>query len=283
MTKFIVFLIAAFVVPFNLVQAQDAPTQTETANAEVTSYSDVPFDLKMAAVPVDFKGHDFQAIHKALSSTLVKGEFETTAAFKERVALAEKNPLYGKIYASSVVAYVDELKQEGTFSPWSYDADNQTLKIEEPLNDAPYNFPVSAAKFRIKDDTQVTGSYTAQNAIGTKVDVTQYEVDAWDLILLDLDKFPFTKTPAGRINFEFSIKMEASVAQRIEKNQNLDILIIGRLDKPYVNESFDMVEPTLDRPSSSNVKEHGIIMQTEEIWLYDSTTGEIFNKLKPAK
>ncbi len=61
---------------------------------------------------------------------------------------------------------------------------------------------------------------------------------------------------------------------------NLRLLIVGTLLQPFAETSSVSYKPTIDDPEHIDGRNYSLIMETEEIWLYDFETGKILAKEK---
>lgn len=212
---------------------------------------------------------------KTLSDIFTKGEFETTAAFEARVVASAKKPLTAQVDASSLLAFVVDLKIQGEIS--SYDADTEFLGVLIHTGESPFVGSTRGLKLRV--DEKILRTYEAQNGFGAKFNVIETESEWWSLILVNADNLVSKKRTFREVDLDLTIRVNAETAQRTKNN--LGVLVVGRVAPPYMLETADVVVPTSTVPRSSAIKKHWLPVKAEEIWLYNSSTGEILKKLKP--
>src|ERR1039458_9061509 len=68
-------------------------------------YEQLPFDATREQLPPHFEGHDVQALYGALH-TPPKGEYETSAAYNERLEAVRTKRLYGSVMTGSAIAVI---------------------------------------------------------------------------------------------------------------------------------------------------------------------------------
>lgn len=119
-------------------------------------------DLTWTKVPDYFRGHDIQAIYAVFSKIeekvgMSKDRFETEEQFKNRVQKSLPVFLSGEISTNSLFAFIPSM---GNLS-YYYDAEQQE-----------YQFKIPLTRKIIKTAHLESPDYTAQNAFGVKINVS---------------------------------------------------------------------------------------------------------------
>jgi len=270
-----------------------SPTPRPSATPTVSTppaiqYSRVPFDKSVAKVPANFKGHDVVALFAALSAKLAgKGEFETTEAYNSRIAEVLTQPITGQLTPQSSMALVVDLTPGGEYPDLKYDADTQLLQVKEYMGEVPYDlgdYDVRTKQRVIstgRETRKVLDVYEASNGYGAKADVVKTESQTYDLIMLNPKQFGFKRSETDylgdRQHIEFDLTMDVPTAQKVKPN--LDLLIIFQIAPPYVGKAKRYFTPKINSPFDTTIHQHYVYVNVSEIWLYDSKTGEVYQKL----
>src|SRR5438552_5670378 len=97
------------------------------------TFNEIPFNLQAEKLPPKFAGNNPFAIVDALrgrEKALGKGEFETTAGWKDRVSTFKNKPYLGALLADSLLAFVVRSADDVTFT---YNADAKLFVAILPL------------------------------------------------------------------------------------------------------------------------------------------------------
>ncbi len=269
----------------------------DTTHSEFLSPTE-SFDIKASRLNKNFKVHDIEEIGKFLvkNSHILKlpykDEFETTEEYKKRIEKIDpKEKLFNTKNKQHYWAFIFD--QYDTFK---YNADKKELEIKVGVTDY-------SLKKKIILNTKKA---TASNAFGVTVDVKYTDEVEYILELyhpestrslfkrlkkfIHKDNFPYLAItpdwvfydPIKKINSKPHLDFSSSLKLSIEKakaiKSKLKILIITTLQSPYLMQRKEVVEPKIDDPYAGNRLENTIIAQIEQIWLYNSYTGDIIKK-----
>jgi hypothetical protein len=266
-----------------------APKKVKTAAKPLASrYSKTPFDKSIARVPADYKGHDLVSLFAALGAKFKgKSEFETTEAYNTRIEAAMAESVLGELTAQSTLATVVSLSSGSEYSNLKYGADAKLLAVRKSMDEVPIDLGEyeTQSKQRVLptgiDFEKVLGSYTGQNAYGTKKKILKKEEYTCDLIMLNPKQFDFKKKEydvlGNRQDIDFDVTMNPDVAERVVRN--LKLLVVFQTAQPFVGIAKDYHSPTIDNPLDLVVHKFYIYARVAEIWLFDSKTGEVYAKL----
>jgi hypothetical protein len=94
-------------------------------------YSEKELDTTLIRLPKNYYGNDLQEITAEVikRGKFVKGEFETTKEFQERIQNERRKVLTGELTFYSVFAF-----QDNGFISIKYDADSQRMNIDDYLS-----------------------------------------------------------------------------------------------------------------------------------------------------
>ncbi|MDO9152136.1 MAG: hypothetical protein Q7U47_00215 [Paludibacter sp.] len=308
-------IIVLLLIAFNCnISSQKIVTQLKKANTTVkkqnpqVSYSIVPFDLNITKIPIYFKGVNPIELYNRLEKKTIginKGEFETTAQYEERLLIENLNPILGNLNELSLIA-LKPSKTKLYILDFKYDADKQlldlTLELDDYRNDEERSRVYDLGdrnKLDIRNRNRklvvlvekITSdkSYLASNAFGASTTVYYWESTNYALYFQNWSNFTNAGLNESLINFE--IKVDPIIAKKIKENdlnygkeRILGTLYIGKLSKPYslIGEYFSN-KATLDSPDEFKKHYKCINMNVQEIWIYNTNTGEIYTKIKPQK
>jgi hypothetical protein len=286
----------------NLKANKSKSQTTNKANPKATIPTDnKPFDVTQKSLSPDYLGHNFVMLFDKLDerqSISKKGEYETTEQFRQRVSREQFKPIFGDLSNQSIFAF-----KTNNFET-EYDADNQTLKVYLILNEvyesaedtlrkskeidktgSPSeilsslhnpNRAVELKKFLVRKE-----SYPATNAMGVRVNVTSVENKNYLLSISNWRDFMTTE-----ITREFKGRREALALKFIQDAEttkkirnNLSLLIVCKIVAPSTSSAQKVIDPTLEHPVSINDEYNYLNVKALEFWIYNSLTGEIYQKI----
>lgn len=227
------------------------------------------FNLNVLQLPKHFKGNDIEAIYKKIDKLVkaqAKGEYETTEEFKNRVNKLLSAPIIGNIYINSQLAFVDDFT--GIYDgKYVYNADTNKLIVNIMNSDRLCWHEGDSFSIDIKDISE-TETYTATNGFGAIVKVTMIKGNGYDI----------SGSGCRTINnpkYEFTFKPQ--IAKKIK--DVLAILYVVNLVEPYILEpSLNYSEPTYPSNHGWSVMNYHLNVKIDEVWLFNSETGEILAK-----
>ena len=181
-----------------------------------------------------------------------KDEFETTAEYQERLKQSgAQNPFTSKLYAFAAVP-----------TNISYDADNQTFKLDFEPPTASHNR--TYVSLLLKQRAEDMGSYVAQNAFGATFTVGKSLVSTYELWL----------TKAEGVN-ECTVTVKADPAEAKTMKPRLRALVVVRPSRPFASVTTTFSEPTFAEPHENMYETAAIYATSLEVRFYDQNTGSV--------
>jgi hypothetical protein len=288
-------------------ETRPAVPRNPTAKVERTSrppYLSIAFDKSTISLPPNFRGHSAIAIYEAVKQRIKsadKDEFETTEAYHQRIKAETLKPLLGVITQESVLAFVID-KNDST-----YDADKGILSVRSELSRVTSGVRLDEQRRSLLWDivNNERSSYVGTNAYGAKVNVERSMADFYEISFANHGEFPtekyldettrklleeeretykrygVTESVSGRdflskLGFSFTLNMTPDVAKRAK--ENLRLLLVCRLADPPVIEGTTYSKPTFDHPRESFFQIHNLNTKLLEVWIFNASTGEVYDK-----
>lgn len=246
-----------------------------------------PFDTSVSKLPVNFQGHNIIELYETLSRRLsAKGEFETSQAYDKRITQALTRPIKGQLTPRSTMAVVVDLSLPGKITGLKYNADTQMMQAVLYTGDIPlgmggdYNSKKDQLVIYGPEEKKAKDSYVANNAYGVEREVSEIECNAYNLIMLNGRQFEFKFSEFGLMGETqnlFNTKMDIASAK--QSKANIDLLIVFQIASPYVRKFTNYFTPTIDVPVDKTTNSHYIYVNVSEMWLFNTKTGKIYDKL----
>lgn len=259
--------------------AIDNKKKDNKSDIELT-FSSEAFDVSIKKLPVKYIGHNFYKIHDAIKKIPSQSEFESTEAYQQRLLNIADNPLNGSLTLKSLFAFsitdIDNVR---------YDADSKILFVRYSGEKYYSEKKADLVDFKLIAHYKKTGTYIASNLFNRKVIVEKGIELAWYITFKNCKRQSYDKI-LGKIesrspSYDLSakIKMEADSAKQAK--QAIAILIIGKIIPP-VEESALMrkAAPTVDSSYEIFITDYKIPMDVLSMWIYNKTTGEIYQKIE---
>ena len=203
-------------------------------SAPLSGFSAQPFDLAVEKLLPGFKGHDAAGVVVELTkrkAAMVKDEFETTAAYRERMAGQAARPLLGTLRIDKLFAFV--LPASAVKS--TYDADDQVLSVSLPVQNETdklcvgWSFLIDDWKckmFALVETPISSTSYIGENAFGVKRRVTKKQRLTIGLGFAPQQPLEIQDRYALAYVGKFAATPEAAVSMK----SNLRAVVIGPLN-----------------------------------------------------
>lgn len=232
-------------------------------------------EIDLAATNLDPKsiGIEISDLMPALKPP-VKGEFETTDEFIDRQGVYSKTKILGELTPSSLFA----VSGGGWFSAnisTRYLADTGVLVVEP----GPSVVPLVVREKQwlwapLENRHKKVATQLKRNAYGTTMDV--------DRVKISIDGLAFTdgsvKLKPGQRGLSYEIKIDAAAAKALK--DHVGVLYIGRLVAPFVVENDWYQNATWSDPRDIELKHRAAVMDVQELWIVNTTTGRVLHKAK---
>lgn len=240
-----------------------------------------PINLSTSKLPIEFKGDDIGGVYGKLmfKKPDPKGQYETTEEYKKRI-----NSYFDSLNQDDTVYFFQETVK------LSYDADKEkysssiVVRHMGKLGELYYSDISSETEQR---------TYTAQNAFGTKVEVTLRKESKYSIIIVNrkdmLKSGAEFREPGERETYSVRrMGIEIPMPVNKAKQSSLRMLAVCR-PKPSGSPegfSFGRVEgyntsPTFNNPNEWQSRHYYIYSELLGVWIYDFNTGEILAKFSP--
>lgn len=235
-------------------------------------FSSEVFDASIDKLPAKYVGHDFYVIYKTIEKIPPKSEFESTEAHQQRLVSVATKPLSGALTLDSSFAFsIRDVEA-------TYDADSKTLSVSYSGKD---NF--DSVDFELFSHYKKTGTYTASNAFNHKVSVQKgvqlgYYVTFKNCTRQYHDKYLGERTSSLSTS-TFSAKIEMEPDRAKQAKQALAILVVGKMNPPFVEVESFVTQPKIDFPYETYVTKRKFLMDVSSMWIYNTATGEIYRKI----
>lgn len=221
-------------------------------------FTNAPIDMAASSLNPGFLGADARTLFARLEArerTRQKGEFETSAAFVERVKRSEAAPLLGTLNLSSLIGLVPGRGRLGR-TETEYDADRGMMSVHIQLIGNGITWA---------DSTTDHYFYVGQNGFGATRRIEHYTQEFVDL---DLSQ--------SGMEISMVAQMDAATAKRIKPT--LRLLLICELVEPFLKSEARFVEATLDSPYEEKQISRALVVKLRGLWLFDQSTGKVLAK-----
>lgn len=254
----LVRLVAVCVTITTLTQQAEAAKPAVNGKVDVTKYSTEPFDTQRNTLSaIDLNGHNAAAVMAALRRAPVKDQYETSAAFEERLAVWKTKPLYGNVTADSTITI--STLWTPYFSKF-YDADSAQMNF---LFDSDYDdadgYPFIPFKSIHKKMTPGHG----QTGMGVKFSWTrEYQLALGTRL-------------GGASGKSMALTIQPDEARKVVPV----LLFVGKIDSFDTFEAKTNHEPTLSERWESAYWTAGWTLGVEQVWVVDGVRRTILAKL----
>jgi len=154
-----------------------------------------------------------------------------------------------------------------------YDAEKQQMKMRFPFSSNPNNQAVvDGFEALWSESISQKGAYLGTNAFGIVRRVTRETISQYVLVT----QVPRWE-PATQV-FEWPLVVSMSPLKAKSVKNSFHALIICSLVAPFVASSDASFEATLEEPIDRTFIIRTLYVEMKEIWIIDSSTGEIFGR-----
>jgi TonB family protein len=217
------------------------------------------------------RGVDIEKLLAAILKTKppTKSEFESKADFDLRMTKFSERKFLGDIGPGSRIAVLQSVT---TFPADDYG--ERVVKVQFDAESEKMAVEMSSELFcglTLKRNIVPKRQYTATNGFGQKVTVTEVDETKTCLIFGETGKVKF---PLLSLDVEFSLSKKDAASVK----PNLGVVVIGRLAQPYSEEERSHERPTGKYPVEKNIVRRSIVLNVEDVWVINTTTGLILAK-----
>jgi len=289
----------------------DPPDDIESARARIRQLQDRQAALAKLEefIRSHPHGNDIAEVCRALevrSQLEVKSEFETTRAYRERVAAAQTRSLLGGLAMDA--PFIFEVQKESV----TYNADAQqleiVLKFARVWNGMNLDRNAESLPSRLRERSR--GSYIGTNAFGAVVDVSTSSFESYALVVKNVASLPTRKEMpeylresyerARRDDLEMrNVGIQIDTASTYESSQerflrttvslgpedakrakaDLRVFAISRLAAPFTSKG-DLYSPArFDKPSEFYEEVHYVHVEVIALWFYDPATRRVLTRI----
>jgi len=267
---FATVLIAAGLSPASAYSANAKPN-LKKAQIKERLFSSAPLDIAAEFLPPNYLGHDCRVFAKRLVGlNTLKGEFETTADYNDRIAPLADQPASASTKFGDIVGFVEE---RPSFYE-KYDADTQTYNIR-----GGWGVVTQMIGSRLVSSVEIdsklisTRKYTGENSYGRKTEVTAYRLNVCGLAFSNLGYLSPKK-------IDFYENLEINPGEAKEAKGNIGVLYVGRLSAPFRTDYSHYIKPTFTSPVEITSSGDALTMTLSAVWLFNKRTGRIYRKLE---
>jgi len=222
----------------------------------------VPFDFSVDRLPLGYSGQDFMTVFKKNTVTQ-KGEFETTDAFRARLATLGSN-----VYAFRFVP--EEVK---------YDADQESFKVVVHIDafyssNSLYSGSLEDTALPVHSSDAITGHYVGVSGLGVR---TRVEKDHETTDSLVVHSSLTSMLSSDKVLVKMDPKMAA------QRKSSLAFLFVCRPAQRETGPTMTTtihISPEVGTPLDRTLTLHYIFVDQVEVWVFDKTTGEVLRKAK---
>ena len=259
--------------------------EKQDVNGVADPPSMIPFDRTQVKLTPGFQGHDIEQLYSAVDRRKAaqrKDEFETTPDYERRIREEAIKPLLGSLFPDSIYAFRVVL---GVSSEYDADKANLTIKLA-PSSVYSDDMTESRRALRVLHKLGDFRQYTATNALGATVTVTESRAEWYELAYANPDKSPavtYTQKLLKRFTnssdaLQVSVPMKSQAAR--ESKDHIQALAICTLLEPYVYRYTFYDKPTFASPHGGYHTYFYLNVRLLEVWFYDVRTGMVLAKLK---
>ena len=239
----------------------------------------VPFDIEAQSSLVT-STHDIREMIATLQrGKLKKDQFETTAAYEQRIA---SQPQLWAMKPDKLLAF-----QFATMKafPWcipKYSADTSELSIDCTL--------VGRKSFFLADENRFvdaylvgianakdTGKYIGTNAFGVKKNITVRQGTLHGLAINNFDSFISGEQRVALPKVQLTVpNLDADTARKII--DDLGLLFVVQLIPPYLLHDSKSQSPTIDSPIDYSGEFDYLRVNLEQLWIVDLKSHKVLRK-----
>ena len=237
----------------------------------------------------NFEGVDPRIVVDVIQRTVAsrpKSEFETTAAYQERVRALPPVEIYPGITLMSDLALMlnpssDKPIALGQDVSHSYDADGQVMTVNVQLGRRKIAGLGVVSDFLLTDSYQNNGSYIGENAYGATTEVYNARVSS---VGIAVDDDTWLTARAGKLPFDsssLSIQIPMGTLEAQSVSPHLRALLICDLIYPWLLKTSNASAATFSEPVNLLQDYTYLHVAPRELWIFDDQSGKVLSKISP--
>jgi hypothetical protein len=221
------------------------------------------FSPSIEQLPPKYPGDnpDIVSLYNKLKELFApKDNFETTKEYSARIENANSS-VKNSIYVFTGQTLITGIK---------YNADQGILSYD-------FNILFTTPLINILNDFKKEGSYIASNAMGATVEVEKYTFKTYELEMSD-------SSLAAIHDLSFSLELPPLEAKKLITENDLGFVYLCKLRSSapnsysYTCSNYFKLTPTITSPMDADNYNFTINEIINEIWIYNRTTGKIYQK-----
>jgi hypothetical protein len=250
--------------------AQTTKLKPNVGKPKPPKYATAGLDTALEVLPQMYPGHGCKAIATTLmKKDPIKSEYETTDAYKSRLAEVAETPLFDSLRFGDTVGFVPLIP----FLKKTYTADASWMELEVQMLitrilETPTRKESVYAEILTAEPVSKS-TYSGSNIFGKEVTVTKSILDVCAVIFANRD---LRYSPA-RARFSIPPEEARVVADRLR------VLYVGKLAEPYYQPYASRSAPTIDSPTETIMSGPGVVITLNQIWIFDPVTGKVYSKI----
>jgi len=221
-------------------------------------------------LPAHYAGADCSAVVRKLKSfNVAKSEFETSAAYRDRIHALAGRKLDGTRSFAEPLAFV---QSDGTIES-TYAADEAVLNMRvtwgatiQTIGGEYYGGSIVSARSLGSDKV------TLSNAFGAKVRGTE---STWTACTLAFANNRLLDHPRN----EIAVSVPMTAAEARAAKQQLALLYVGTVAAPYLGSYTAYSKATMSNPHTTAWGGDSVVLNLSEIWLFNRATGKVYQKV----
>lgn len=214
----------------------------------------------VGSLPIGFRGVDYLGLITSFKRPPVKGEYESSAAYAEKIAAWADKAQIGEVLISAPIAV--ELPQlPGGSITSKYDADENKLTYRIDTHDVWGDGSV-VRRINYFVNAKNLGKRKAVTRMGVPFMVSGFDVSTVGV---------FLNKKIGDFSLEVDAKPEE--AKRLRKDGVM--FVIGRVVAPYIYSYKSNNTASLDSPVETREHEFGLVFEASEIVFVDGASGKV--------
>lgn len=220
--------------------------------------------IEGSKVPANFNGVDVRKIIKSFRSVKAKDQFESSAAYKSRLAKE----------VEAIASLTQCVAINGNYNT-EYDADKGNWLLGIRANQ--YTLWDHHYIYEILEENLSSSSYEGENAFGVKRQIRRTEDEAFGVALSKSAMDKVMRSLGAKkdyISYVIPVPVSPEKAKGISKS-DLKLLVQYQWVPDYVGTKYDSTSPTISMPYDKKTTSYYLFGRPTKVFIMNSRTGEI--------